>query len=106
MILTFKDRMAIIYAGILPERHNVATMQLVKSIVDKVDFSELEQKSLNLQRTEVGFKYSTTIDLNTLTREVEFTPEESAILKQGSEALDKANNVGIDTLDTIITLLK
>lgn len=102
MKLTFKDRLTILYAGLLPFSSDLEGIKLNKSIRSKVAFLEDEKKRLSLQEQGGGsFTYQAVEPLANFSKDVDFTEEEMAHLANGANRLNEQKAVTEDTAETI-----
>lgn len=106
MKLDFNNRMTITKGGVLPLSGSLKKMKIVKSIKEKVDFTEDERLLLNLQQLDNGsIRYQSTRPLDEFTINVDFSTDELDLLKEGASRLDQSEQVTEDLIGTIEMLL-
>lgn len=102
MKLTFKDRLTILYSGLLPFSADINGIKLNKSIKGKVDFSKDEKTRLDLQNVGSGsFNYKTEEPLTAFSKDAEFTTEEMAHISSNAKRMNTIQAITEDSVDTI-----
>lgn len=101
LILSVKERLQ--FPGMLPHQGGLIEMELVKSIITKVNFTaeEIDEFSMrDLTNGSVQWDRKSAKD-----REFKFENSEIRIIKKGVELLDQCKEITIDNLDTVKRLL-
>lgn len=102
MKLTFKDRLTILYSGLLPQFSTIEGIKINKSVKEKVAFTPSELKILSLKDMGNGnMSYILTESVEKFTIEAAFSPAELEHLKSCSNAVAQSGRVSEDTLETI-----
>lgn len=106
MKLTFKDRLTILYSGLLPQFSTIEGIKINKSVKEKVAFSEKEQTLLALKDLGNGnMSYLLTVPVEAFAIDAEFSPAEIEHLKNCANAVAQSGRVSEDTIETIEKLI-
>lgn len=106
MKLTFKDRLTILYSGLLPQFSTIEGIKINKSVKEKVAFTQSEQTILSLKDLGNGnMSYKILGPVEAFAIEADFSPAEIEHLKNCSNAVAQSGRVSEDTIETIEKLI-
>ena len=95
--LGYKERMVI--KGLLPQKADICNQIIAKDIMEKVTITQKEQESVEMKTVGNSLQWDNDKEI---AKEIDFTNPEVELLKAQIKQRDKAKEITIDTLDTII----
>jgi hypothetical protein len=105
MKLTVKERVDIVYGGLIPEKGNIVEMELGNAIKKKVTFSDDEIKKYDVKVNEGGM-LTIRRGMDSESKEIKVTPRELVLLDKQISALDQKEEISISMVSTCIKIKK